>query len=195
MKVEWSTFKSFVSTRSLSIQWIQSGDVYIMCAADGFFELSCEMFTDELLTDTLDFVTNFKAQGNKRVNVVKQAALSNAEEFRFRGDATPWTACAAGVSTNLELLMTEERFIDGGVVVVKDANPGDYCVFQVVHPIVGVVEQFVNKWYVTPGTGTLDVKVYPAKVPAGLIIRVVYHNVGATASSCGVNLRLHKAGV
>ena len=63
MKVEWATFKSFVSTRGLSIQWIQSGDVYVMRAADGFFELACAMFTDELLAYFLDEVMGMNISG------------------------------------------------------------------------------------------------------------------------------------
>jgi hypothetical protein len=124
---------------------------------------------------------------------ITPTALPDPANFRFRGDATAWTTCAPG-TTNLDLLMAEERYVDGGVVIVKDANPGDYCVFQVVHPQAGVVEQFVNKWFVIPGTGKMDVNVYRAKVPAGLTIRIVYHNVGNTNAECGINLRLHKLG-
>lgn len=138
--------------------------------------------------------SNIKYLQNSFTPNVKPAALPDPEQYRFRGDSPPWTTCAASTATSLDLTMTEERFVDGGTIIVKDANPGDYCTFQIVHPTAGVVEQFVNKWHVVPGTTQMDVKVYPAKVPAGLIIRVVYNNVGSNPAECGVNLRLHKKG-
>lgn len=125
---------------------------------------------------------------------ITPTALPDPANFRFRGDATSWTTCSPG-STNIDLSIAEERYVDGGTIVVKDANPGDYCVFQVVHPQAGVVEQFVNKWFVIPGTGEMKVAVYRAKVPAGLSIRIIYHNVGNVSVGCGINLRLHKLGV
>jgi hypothetical protein len=125
---------------------------------------------------------------------VSPIALPDPAGFRFRGNATPWTTCPPG-QTNLEITLAEELHIDGGTIVVKDANPGDYCTFQVVHPLAGVVEQFVNKWFVIPGSGKMDVNVYRAKVPAGLKIRVVYNNEGSTDVECGINLRLHKFGI
>lgn len=124
---------------------------------------------------------------------ITPTALPDPANFRFRGDATAWTVCAPG-QTSLEVTLTEERHVDGGTIVVADANPGDYCTFQVVHPQAGVVEQFVNKWFVIPGTGKMDVNVYRARIPAGLKIRIVYNNVGQTNVGCGINLRLHKLG-
>lgn len=149
-----------------------------------------EVYKDSVLLTTavgLQYIQNVLPP------TVTATALPDPGSFRFRGDTTPWTTCSPG-TTNLELVITEERYIDGGTVVVKDANPGDYCTFQIVHPVAGVVEQFVNKWFVIPGTGKMDIQVYRAKVPAGLTIRVVYNNVGATDVECGINLRLHKLG-
>lgn len=128
---------------------------------------------------------------NDLVPTITPTALPDPNGFRYRGNATPWTACSPG-ATNLDLTMSEELHVDGGTVIVHNANPGDYCVFQVVHPIFGIVEQFVNKAYVIPGTGKMDVNVYRARIPEGLIIRVVYYNVGSTDVGVGINLRLHK---
>jgi hypothetical protein len=142
---------------------------------------------DELTSITANHIATPSIEPEKPVQVT---ALPDPGGFRYRGNATPWTVCEPG-ETNLDLTMAEELHIDGGTIIVKDANPGDYCVFQVVHPIAGVVEQFVNKSFVIPGTGKMDVNVYRARIPAGLIIRVVYHNTGSTNVECGINLRLH----
>lgn len=152
-------------------------------------------------TLSIDGLSDFSDSSAKNIQLLKNqvpasvvpTALPDPANFRYRGDATPWTVCAPG-ATNLELTMTEERYVDGGTVIVVGANPGDYCTFQVVHPQAGVVEQFVNKMFVIPGTGEMNVQVYRAKVPAGLTIRIVYNNVGATNVECGINLRLHKLG-
>jgi hypothetical protein len=190
------------STKTYAGQQISDAQTYAIPAAEELAFASDTSLIGDIATGDVevykDAVLLTTAVGLQYIqNVLPPAitptALPDPASFRFRGDATPWTTCAPG-TTNLDLTMAEERYVDGGVVIVKDANPGDYCVFQVVHPIAGVVEQFVNKWYVIPGTSKMDVNVYRAKVPAGLIIRVVYNNVGGTNVECGINLRLHKAG-
>jgi hypothetical protein len=89
---------------------------------------------------------------------------------------------------------TEDRWVDGGALLYKDANPGDYVTFQVVHPLAGVIETYVPSWLIVPGTGREEVRVYPAKIPAGLILRLLYVNTGETSAYCGANYRLHKKG-
>lgn len=66
MKVSWELFKDFVSTRSLSIQWLDLGTKYWMKAFDGNFELECELSKSPSdVTDLEDFEDNFKDNGNK----------------------------------------------------------------------------------------------------------------------------------
>lgn len=149
-----------------------------------------EVYKDAVL---LTAVVGLQYIQNVLPPAITPTALPDPANFRFRGNATSWVTCSPG-TTNLDLTMPEELYVDGGVVIVDGAHPGDYCVFQVVHPVAGVVEQFVNKWFVIPGTGKMDVNVYRAKVPAGLIIRIVYNNTGSTDVECGINLRLHKLG-
>lgn len=186
----WSEIKSLAISKNIPLQFKEEPTKYLITLVDGSHTVTCEVLKNG--EDEIEFETSFKALSNRRI-AITTTALPNPESYRFRGDATPWMTCAPGV-TNLDLVLTEERFVDGGIVVTKDANPGDYCTFQIVHPVDGVVEQFVNRWVVAPGTGQMHVNVYPARVPAGLTIRIVYNNVGATNAGCAVNLRLHKAG-
>ena len=66
MEVNWTQFKSFVTDRSLSIQWVSINDNYWLKAFDGAFALECVIPLDNTLSaDTVDFETNFKSNGNK----------------------------------------------------------------------------------------------------------------------------------
>lgn len=65
MEVNWTDLKAFVSSRSLSIQWVNAGSNYFMKASDGFFHLECLIPNDNTLSsETVDFETNFKPAGN-----------------------------------------------------------------------------------------------------------------------------------
>lgn len=75
-KVEWSQFKNFVSERSLSIQYIDLNYKYEMKAFDGIFHLECELDKNPSdTTDLLDFETNYKPNGNKKISLVDSLGL------------------------------------------------------------------------------------------------------------------------
>jgi hypothetical protein len=98
-----------------------------------------------------------------------------------------------GTSTTLDLTMTDDCIIAGGhTFLAKGAAWGDSVDFQVVHPINGVLAQFINSWYVNPDSTEQSIPPsnYPAKIVAGLILRVVYHSVGATDVGIVINYNL-----
>lgn len=64
-EVSWSEFKSFITSRSLSAQYVTIGENYHLKAFDGFFNLNCLLPIGIADADTTDFETNFKANGNK----------------------------------------------------------------------------------------------------------------------------------
>jgi hypothetical protein len=194
IEAPWSEIKRIADAKGIPMQWVQVGDNYHIALVDGLFTLYCllPLAVDNVATNV--FEASYKAAGNKSI-ALKQTALVNPESYRFRGNATPWINCAPG-TTNLDIMpsATEVRYVDGGIIVTKDANPGDYCSFQVVHPTYGVVETYVPKWFVTPGTGQQLIQVYPASIPAGITLRVVYTNSGSSDVGVGVNYRLHRVG-
>jgi hypothetical protein len=66
MEVNWTQFKSFVTDRGLSIQWVTINDNYWLKAFDGIFSLECIIPLDTTLSsESVDFETNFKTNGNK----------------------------------------------------------------------------------------------------------------------------------
>lgn len=196
IQTTWAEIKRLATQKVLPIQWTESDNSYHIAIVDGPFILTCIISAGSLEADTVDFETNHKGITARRVSTA-QTALTNPEDYRFRGTATAWTECAAGTTTDIDITpsATEDRWVSGGFVIHKDANPGDTVSFKVVHPLVGVVETYVPSWLVTPGTGQQHIEVYPARIPAGLILRVSYTNVGGTAAWCGVNYLLHRRGV
>lgn len=69
MQVDWSIFKQFVDSRSLSIQWIDLTNQYWLKAFDDSFSLEC--YLDKSVPDTTnidDFEANYKTNGNKRLS-------------------------------------------------------------------------------------------------------------------------------
>lgn len=95
----------------------------------------------------------------------------------------------AGQSTSHDYTLTDDMLITGGSLLVSGGVWGDTVDFQVVHPIAGVLAEYVSDWYINPAsvlqkTPSVD---YPAKLPAGLILRVIYNSVGETNVNVAIN--------
>lgn len=65
MLVSWEIIKSFCTARSLSMQWLDLGEAYAIRAYDGPFLLECT--AEKGSTECIDFETNFKPAGNKKI--------------------------------------------------------------------------------------------------------------------------------
>lgn len=191
MLVSWTIFKDFVSTRSLSIQYIDLGDAYDMRVADGYFELSCLVNKDT--TDGDDFEDNgYKAGGNKQL-VSDTDPYANTDKFKascqgFTGTAT------AGQTTNIDYTVSATRYLTGVSVILKDQVFGDKITFQIVHPQAGVVEEFATNWNISADAQDQGTFEFPlrGKIPAGLKVRLAYTSVGQTNVSVACNLILHR---
>ena len=72
----WPAFKTFVTSRNLSIQWLDLTDFYYLKALDGFFSIEC-MITQDGGDDCVDFETNFKAKGNMPIGSASPFASKN----------------------------------------------------------------------------------------------------------------------
>lgn len=62
----WTEFKSFVDSRSLSVQWFDSDGNYYLAAFDGVFTVFHTMIKDSG-DDQTEFESNYKSVGNKPV--------------------------------------------------------------------------------------------------------------------------------
>jgi hypothetical protein len=132
--------------------------------------------------------------------------LTRVEEFasnnvNANNQALLFTAAAAQTTTG-DLKLTDDCFITGAVLRTNTSAFGDYAVFQVVDVdnILGygagtVLGQYVNKWYMRSDAQEQanENTPYPAKILAGLYLRLIYTSVGLMPVSVAINYRLHKA--
>jgi len=100
----------------------------------------------------------------------------------------------AGQNTNVDFTLTDDCLMTGLQVLAKGSIFGDKITLQVVHPVAGVMSEFGTNINVPEvDEKKIDEKTeYPAKIPAGLIIRLIYTSTGATDVYVAVNYRLHK---
>ena len=137
----------------------------------------------------MSFMFDRDSNGNP---IVKTSAFGYDEQMRFRGLGISGTA-TAGATTNIDHVLTEERYLSGGRVILEDHVLGDYASLQIVHPTYGVVDTFAENWYFSPSNDQGDIiRNYPAKLPAGLTIRIAYTSTGVTDVIVMVNLFLDK---
>lgn len=108
----------------------------------------------------------------------------------------------AGTTTNIDIKLTDDHFITGGNLRTNQATFGDYCTFQVIDidNILGygtniVLGQYCTNWYMcSDKQEQLDETIpYPAKLKAGLYLRLKYTSTGTSDVIVAVSYRLHKA--
>ncbi len=103
-----------------------------------------------------------------------------------------------GGTANLDLTVSDDYILAGGAtVLVQNGFWGDSVDFQVLSGST-LLKQFVTSWFIDPSNVSQQVpqSYYPAKIFAGLTMRVVYHSVGSglgiIAPSIAVNYNLEK---
>lgn len=112
-------------------------------------------------------------------------------------------------SLNIDLLISEERYVSGGTMIVENATLGDYITAEVVdkdgaipeayradlcenYPTVNI---YVEKMWIDPQNPTiLDTRPLNAKITAGLYLRITYYaiNEGSTRK-VAINYDMQKA--
>jgi len=120
----------------------------------------------------------------------------------FDGIGVQKLLTAGQANQNIDLAMTDDVFVTGGKLRVKNANFGDTVCLQVVdvNNVLGfganlVLAQFITNWGLVDDQEQQfdEDSPYPAKVPAGLYLRLVYTSTGTVAPNVIMNWDLHKA--
>lgn len=119
---------------------------------------------------------------------------------KLQYNATGVTATiTAGTTTNIDLAFTDDHLLTGFWLIGSGINPGDKIALQAVDSsnIFGygagtVLKQFATNIYL-PATCDAQFDVaYPAKVYAGLTLRVIYTSTGILSPVFAVNYKIHK---
>jgi hypothetical protein len=109
--------------------------------------------------------------------------------FSARGISTTVTA---GSSANLDITMTDDCLLTGVELITEAAAFGDTLTLQVLDPTKTVVlETAASNWYISSTSDQQFEMVYPAKILAGLTLRVIYTSVGTSNVFLAINYKLH----
>jgi hypothetical protein len=129
--------------------------------------------------------------------IVRSRAFANSDGFRFRGHSFSGDVLS-GETKSLDYKIEAERFINGGRLIVDNIGLEDKITFQVVDKdnVIGygagvVLDEFIEDYFI-PNEGNLEVRLdYPAKIPAGLYLRLKYTSTHASGCKVKCNLYLH----
>jgi hypothetical protein len=209
IKIEkWSEFKSLViESKKLLIQYESLSNGYKIYAEEKGFVWYIHLTRE--CDGCADFEANYKESANKPLELVDssgylysyQSPFASSAGFRFRGHGMAGTA-TKNTTSNIDFKILEERYLNGCMLILKNHVFGDKLKFQVVDVdnIVGygagtVLDEFGTDWYVSEDSqdqGMITIP-YPAKIIAGLYIRIVYISVGTENDvQLKCNLFLHK---
>ena len=117
-----------------------------------------------------------------------------SDQVNFNGQSV-FGACEENQSVSTDLTMMDDHLLTGGNFIVKGGKFGDKVTLQVIHPVAGVVGQYVTHFGIKS-----DVQdqfnlslTYPAKIFTGLKLRVLYISTGEVGirEFC-INYYLHK---
>ena len=177
------------------VGWMESDEV-LSWLTNGQIAIGndIEFFTS--ISDSIDWLKN---KNRQTVEVAKQTPYAEPL-YKTKNNAVPEVAVVAPNSqANIDLFLTEERYISGGEIIIYDALPGDWIQAQVVdiNKILPlqikendlVVSEYIsrrwiaaNKTFDIPTVAKIDTRPLNARIIAGLALRVVYHADGGGES-------------
>ena len=125
--------------------------------------------------------------------------LDLRDEFDYHGDGVIGTA-TKNTTTNIDFKVGHNKcYVNGGEIIFKDANWGDYIKVEVVdkdgvaYPAGTVLKTYIPKRYLHPDIGKADLNVpYAGHIPNGIYLRVKYTSTSTTTDvKVAVNYWLH----
>lgn len=109
-------------------------------------------------------------------------------------------SAAAGINTNIDFKLNDDMLLTGAQVLTETSTFGDSLSFQIVDvdgivsPAGTVLNQFVDNWQLmSDRQEQINLQVnYPAKIIAGLYLRLIYNSIGTNSINVAINYCLHK---
>ena len=129
--------------------------------------------------------------------LLKNSPFADSIGFRFRGAS--FKVNITGNSTeDYDYLLTAERWVNGGCLIINNRGADDKVTFQVVDKdnLFGfgagvVLDEFINDFYI-PEDGKLEITLdYPARLIQGLYLRMKYTSTHVDGCTVKCNLYLH----
>lgn len=193
----WTDFKALAKTKQVGLQYLEWPTRYDIAINEGVFVWTITLSKDDG-DDVIDFENNYKSNSNKSVSSIKPFADATGFRARFQGFNGTATA---GQTTDVDFLIEEERYINGGTLFLYGHSVEDSFSYQVVDidNVIGygagvVLDEFIKDWSVDSemaNQGTYEVQ-YPARIYAGLYVRIKYVSTGLSDIKIKLNLLLHK---
>lgn len=115
-------------------------------------------------------------------------------KLNFSGKSCLGTS-TTGQITNIDIVLTDDHLITGGILIVTGGKTLDMFSFQVVHPTFGVVNEFVSQYRVIQDSNRqFELSLpYPAKLAGGLSLRCKYESSAELGTrTIALNYMLHK---
>lgn len=96
----------------------------------------------------------------------------------------------AGATQNIDYVIADDALIMTSSLIAIGAAQGDKIDMQVIHPIAGVVFQPITGWFIDPNSSVQPTPRanFPAKIFAGLTLRIVYHSTGSNNVWVALNI-------
>lgn len=131
---------------------------------------------------------------NTTFKPIRSADLT-ADALNFAGHGTYGECVAENTEVHIDLQLADDVLLTGGVLLVKGGKFEDKISMQVVHPTMGVLNEFVTDYRVVEDSQKqFDLSsAYPAKIYAGLILRIKYVSCAIPGvRDIAANYYLHK---
>lgn len=126
-------------------------------------------------------------------------SIQDFDKTKLNFNAQGTTAvCVAGQSTNIDFALNDDMLLTGAWLIANGGNYGDTATMQVIDTagaftgVAGtVLNQFMTNWYI-PQTASeqFDIQ-YPAKILAGMTLRVIYKSTGTSSPFVAINYKMH----
>lgn len=118
----------------------------------------------------------------------------NKDHLEFSGQAI-FLNCNVSETQSQDLVLADDYLVTGGDLLVEGGLIDDKIFLQVVHPVAGVIKEFISGFRIASDTiKQLNLQLhYPAKIPAGLSLRCKYiASADGALRKIAVNFYLHK---
>jgi hypothetical protein len=218
-RVDWTQLKAITTQKKSNLQIVEQDNSYVISLFDGTQQISCTIDKDDPTdADLIDFETNYKAVGNKILDVCDTGGRTIVSPTfeDTQGLSTIWKGhlyTAAPNSLNIfDEKVTTQLKLRGGWYKLLDstANVGDYVEFSIIDKdnILGLfgmfgltvgtsvleLKKFVRSEYVSPNDMTRQdfVTGGASEVMAGLYFRTYYLNTGSSEIKFAITEKYHE---